>query len=279
MSIIGVTGATGQIGSRVAQSLADAGRPAVLLPRRPEAAAGLPAAEVRACDYAHPGDSLRGIDVLLMVSAREARDRDEVQRAFVDAAGRAGVQSVVYTSFAAPSPTATFSFARTHYDTEQHLRASGLSWTFLRDNFYLDVLPEFADEEGVIRGPAADGRVAAVARADVADVASRCLLDHAEFRDTALNLTGPEALSLDDIARIVSEVTGRRLSYQAESLEEAVASRAGYGADDWQLEGWISTYTAIAAGELDEVSQDVERVLGRAPLSLADVVRAQAARH
>ena len=76
-----------------------------------------------------------------MVSAAESADRLDEHKAFVDAAAEAGVRHIVYTSFCAAAPDCTFTLGRDHYATEQHIRASGMDWTFLRDNFYLDFLP------------------------------------------------------------------------------------------------------------------------------------------
>ena len=73
------------------------------------------------------------------------------------------------------SPAATFTFARDHWHTEEHIRETGVDFTFLRDNLYLDFVPGFVGEDGVIRGPAGDGSVAAVARDDVAEVAASVL--------------------------------------------------------------------------------------------------------
>ena len=100
---------------------------------------------------------------------------EAAHRAFVDAAVRAGVRHVVYTSFAGASPDATFTLGRDHHDTEQALakaRASeGMTTTVLRDNFYADLLPLFADEVGVLRGPAGSGAVWASALAPTSMVA------------------------------------------------------------------------------------------------------------
>ncbi len=115
--------------------------------------------------------ALDGVTTLLMVSASESADRLDQHRTFVDAAAEAGVEQVVYTSFAGAAPDCTFTLGRDHWATEEHLRASGLRHTFLRDNFYLDFLPLMAGEDGVIRGPAGDGRLSAVARADIAAAA------------------------------------------------------------------------------------------------------------
>jgi uncharacterized protein YbjT (DUF2867 family) len=100
--------------------------------------------------------ALHGVDVLFMVSASESADRREQHRTFVDAAAAAGVRHVVYTSFLGAAPDATFTLARDHWATEEHLRASGMAFTFLRDSLYLDFLPALAGPDGVIRGPAGD---------------------------------------------------------------------------------------------------------------------------
>lgn len=191
----------------------------------------------------------------------------------VEALSRAGVRRVVYTSFAAPAPDATFTFARTHYATEQAIERAGLEYTFLRDNFYLDVFPDFVSADRVLRGPAGDGRVAAVARADVVDAALAVLLDPRGHERAAYTLTGPSALTLDEMARIMTRVTGQDHRYEPETLEQALASRAGYDPEPWQMEGWLSTYTAIASGELSRVTNDVQMLTGHAPRSLEDVLR------
>nr|WP_297430058.1 SDR family oxidoreductase [uncultured Actinotalea sp.] len=276
---VGVTGVTGHVGGLVARALADAGVPQRLLVRSPWNAPDLPDAEVRRAAYGEDcAPALEGLDVVLMVSGAESRDRVGEHRAFVDDLAEAGVQHVVYTSFSGAAPDATFLLGRDHWETEEHLRRSGLRTTLLRDNLYLDLLPEFVADDGALRGPAADGRLAAVARADVARVATAVLLDPRRHVDRTYELTGPEALSLGEVAATITEVTGRDVRYVAESVEEAYASRQAFGAPDWQVDAWVSTYTAIAAGEMARVTDDVERVTGRPPLSLRDVLVRRARR-
>ena len=154
--------------------------------------------------------ALGGADVLFMVSAAEARDRRAEHRTFLRAAAEAGVGHVVYTSFAGAAADATFTLGRDHHDTEAAILASGLAYTILRDNFYADLLPLFADEAGVIRGPAGDGRVAAVARADVADVAAAVLREPAAHAGATYELSGPEALTLTEVAARAGAVLGPR---------------------------------------------------------------------
>jgi len=210
-----------------------------------------------------------------MVSAAESADRLEEHRAFVDAAAAAGVRHVVYVSFFGAAPDATFTLARDHAATEEHLRVSGMAWTFLRDNLYLEFVDQMVGQDGVIRGPADGGRAAVVSHEDVARVATAVLLEPAAHAGATYDLTGPEALTFADMAQVVSEVTGRDVRFHDESVDEAYASRAVHGAPDWQVDAWVSTYTAVARGELDGVSGDVERLTGRRPVSLREHLEAR----
>jgi NAD(P)H dehydrogenase (quinone) len=275
MATVAVTGVTGGLGGRVARRLADGGVAQRLVVRDPARAPELPGAEVVRAAYGD-GEAMRraldGVDTLLLVSASEAVDRVRLHTGAVDAAVAAGVQRIVYTSFLACSPDATFTFARDHWHTEEHLRASGVRHTFLRDSLYLDVFPLFAGGDGVIRGPAGDGRVAAVARDDIADVAVAVLLGD-DHDGRTYDLTGPAAFTLQQAAEELSRASGRAVTYHAETLDEAYASRAGYGAPQWEVTGWVTTYAAIAAGELDLVSDAVATVAARPPMDLAEFLR------
>ena len=184
------------------------------------------------------------------------------------------MRHIVYTSFVGAGPDAVFTLARDHGATEEHIRASGMAFTFLRDNFYIDFMEALVGEDGVIRGPAGDGRCAVVARRDVARSAAAVLVDASAHAGATYDLSGPEALSMADVARVVGEVRGREVRFHDESLDEAYASRAGYGAPDWQVDAWVSTYTAIASGSMAAVSDAVERLTGESPLSLTAFLRA-----
>jgi NAD(P)H dehydrogenase (quinone) len=276
--MIAVTGVTGGLGGRVARRLAERGAAQRLVVRDPGRAPALDGAEVVTGSYDDP-DGLRrafqGATTLFMVSASEDPDRLTLHGNVVDAAVAARVERLVYTSFFAAAPDCTFTFGRDHWHAEQRIKGSGLRHTFLRDNLYIDFLPLLAGADGVIRGPASDGRVAAVARDDIADVAVAVLLDESGRHDgRAYDMTGPEALSLAEIAEELSRFAGRPITYHAETLEEAYASRASYGAPDWEVDGWVTTYVAIANGDLEAVSDDVATVAGHPPMRLAEFLRA-----
>ena len=216
--------------------------------------------------------ALAGTRTLFMVSAGETADRARRHTAAVDAAVAAGVERIVYLSFLNAAPDATFTFARDHWHTEEHVRSTGVRYTFLRDGPYLDYFPALAGTDGVIRGPAGVGRVGAVARDDVAEVAVAVLAGEGHDGQT-YDVTGPEAISLHEAAEELSRVTGREVAYHPETLEEAYKSRSSYGAPEWEVEGWVTTYAAIAAGEMDVVSTTVGELSGHPPMGLAEFLR------
>ena len=272
---LGITGATGNIGGRVARLLAAREVPMRLVLRDPSRAPELPGVEVAQASYGD-GEAVRraldGLDTVLMVSGSESATRVEEHRRFVDAAAAAGVRHLVYLSVYGAAPDATFPLARDHFATERHIEASGMRWTHLRDNLYLDLLPLLAGEEGVIRGPAATGRVAAVAQDDIAAAAVAVLTGPGGHAGSTYDLTGPDAFTLAEAAVTMTECLGRRFTFHDETLEEAYASRAAYGAPGWEVDAWVSTYTAVAAGELAGTTDHVQRLTGRPPMSLRELL-------
>ena len=282
--VIAVTGATGALGRRVVPRLA--GREDValrLVVREAARAPRVPGAEVAAVPggYADgPGltAALAGVHTLYLVSAAEAEDRLQQHRTAVAAAAGAGVQRVVYTSFLGAAPDAVFTLARQHAATEEALAATGVRTTVLRHAMYADFVPFFAvleDGRAVIAAPADDGRASFVSRDDLADVAAAVLLDDSPALDGAVfDVTGPEALSLDDAAAVLAEVTGRPAAYRRQTVEEAWATRRPSGHPDWEVEGWVTSYRAIAAGELSRVTDVVPTLTGHPARTVAEHLHA-----
>ena len=274
--MIGITGVTGKLGSYVANLVDQKGIASVPLARSPERAKIYESAEIRKIVYANTPEvveALKGIDILLMVSARENPERVKEHQDFLDAAKLAGVEHIVYTSFYGADEKATFTLSRDHAQTEAYIKELGFTYTFLRDNFYLDFLIDMALENGEIRGPAGSGLVSAVARKDTSRVAAEILLNPKEWENQTLNLTGPEDLSMEEIVALLSKETGKTIAYVDESVEEAYESRKKWPAQTWEYDAWVSTYTAIKAGEQAGVSTDVEKVLGRPAMNLIDVLK------
>jgi NAD(P)H dehydrogenase (quinone) len=266
---IAVTGATGALGSRVAARLAARRVPQLLVVRdlaRVPAIAGVEAVAMGPRGYRDQTaltEALSGCETLLLVSGREAEARVVEHAHAVRAAVDAGVQRIVYTSFLGASPDATFTFAHDHFATEQLIRESGLAYTFLRNSQYVDYLPLLVGEDGVIRGPAGEGKIAWVARDDVADVAATVLAEGgAEHDGKTYDVTGPEAHTLAWAAEQLSAATGREIRFRNEGVQAAYASRAHLDAPDFEVDGWVTSYVAISTGELNSVSDTVPRIAG-----------------
>jgi uncharacterized protein YbjT (DUF2867 family) len=273
---IAVTGSTGELGGRVARLLAERGMAQRLIVRDPTRAPNLPRTDLAITASYSDTDAMRnalsGIDTLFLISGREAPDRVQHHRDAVDAAMAAGVRRIVYTSFLNAAPNATFTLARQHYQTEQYIRSIGISFTFLRPSLYLDSVPRYTGDDGVLRGPADEGRAAFIARDDIAAVAATTLMGDGHEGQTH-NLTGREALTLAECAEKLSRVTGRTITFHDESLEEAWQSRAKYNAPRFEVEGWISSYLAIATGEMGPASEIVERLTGRPAQTLDEFLQ------
>ena len=268
---LAITGASGAVGGRIASRLARLGHAQRLIVRDTKRAPDLPGAEVAEASYEDHESmrrALRGTRTLFMVSANETADRARRHATAVDAAVAAGVERIVYLSFLNAAPEATLTFAKDHWLTEEHVRSVGVGYTFLRDAPYLDYFPALAGADGVIRGPAGEGRVGAVARDDVAEVAVAVLLGEGHDGRT-YDVTGPQAITLREAAEEISRATGREVAYHPETMEEAYDSRSSHGALEWEVEGWVTSYTAIAAGEMDVVSDTVGELTGHAPMGLA----------
>lgn len=275
--LIAVAGATGRIGRRVTRHLAEAGAAVRALGRDQEKLARLPVTDTRTASYddaAAMRAALDGAATLFLVSAHEGPGRVRTHATVVDAAVAAGVGRVVYLSYLGAAPHATFTFARDHWYTEQHIRSTGVRHTFLRDSVYQADLVAMAGADGVLRGPADDGRVAPVTHDDVADAATAVLLGDDAHDTATYDMTGPEALTFTEIAAAIARAAGRPVSYVPETRDEAFASRAGYGAPDWEVEGWVTSYEAVATGEMDTVSDAVLTLTGHPPQSFAAFLEA-----
>jgi NAD(P)H dehydrogenase (quinone) len=273
--VFAITGATGAVGGRVSRRLADAGVEQVVLGRNLARAPQLPRSTVESVDFDDPSglrNAFSRASTVFLVSAAEHPERVRLHRQAVDAAVETGVTRIVYLSFLGAAPDSTFTFARDHYATEEYLRSTGLATTFLRDSMYQDFLPLFADAEGVIRGPAGDGAVSAVARDDIADVAARVLLEPEIHDGRTYDVTGPAALTLEQVATELGEVSGRPVRYVNETEQEAYESRAG-GGPDYAIAGWVTSYQAIAAGEIAEVSNTVQSLTGSPAIPFAEFLR------
>lgn len=266
-----VTGASGRIGRRIAELLAEQNLPLRLMSRTPDKAPKIKDVRIIKAGYENPAGltaAFEGIDTAFIVSGHaKPGKRALLHKNAIDAAARARVRHLVYLSFQGASPQSKFPFGRDHFQTEQYLKESGVPFTALRDNLYLDVIPEFFGPEGLLRAPAGEGTAAWVAREDAARTAA-AVLSNPGPASAVYNVTGPESLSMAETAARLSALAGRELRYEAESVREGRAWRSKLGAPDWEVDTWLGSYEAVAAGELAPTSDTVFRLTGRQPADI-----------
>jgi NAD(P)H dehydrogenase (quinone) len=277
---VAVTGASGQLGRKVADLLLERLEPSqvVLLTRAPEALASYSerGAAVRRADFDEPdslADAFSGADRALLISALDFGRRTGQHRAAIEAAKTAGVRHVIYTSI--PEPEANPAAASpSHYATELALRDSGLAWTFLRNSLYADFqVPVVAQaiESGQLVTSAGDGRVAYVSRDDCAAAAAAVLVqDGHEGR--AYDITGPEAIGPRDLAELAAELGSRPVEVVSVDDDAVVAGMVANGVPAAVAPIRLSFVVAAREGFLDTVSSAVEDLTGNPPTSLRDVV-------
>ncbi len=279
MTTYAVTGATGHLGRLVVADLLARGVPAadvVALARTPDRAADLGVA-VRHADYSDPTTlpaALAGVDALLLISGNELGRRLTQHGAVIEAAKAAGVDRVVYTSVARADTVAN-PLAPEHRGTEELLRDSGLPYTVLRNNWYFENhtgrLPQYL-ERGEVTGLSADAHMGAAARADYAVAAAAALLDPPRH-GTVLELAGP-GFTLAGLAAAITEVTGTTVVYRDVTPTELGAALRASGADEGTADFLVALEQAAARGDLDVRTDDLERLLGRPPVPLHEVLRA-----
>ena len=270
---IAVTGVTGNLGGMVARLCKKNKIEVRNLARNVEKAEKLGFYNVFKSSYDKSADtvkSLERIEVLFMVSGSENPNRVQQHKDFIDAAKVAGISHVIYLSFYNASKNSIFTLGRDHYATEEYIKENGFKYTFLRDNFYVDFFVDLCREYSEIKGPAGNGKVSAVVRSDVSEVVAKILENPEKWENQTLNMTGPEELSMAEIVKAVSEYFGKEIKYIEETVEEAYESRKIWKAEQWEYDSWVSTYTAIAENEQSDISNDIEKVLGRKATSLTE---------
>ena len=276
MTKIAVTGVTGNLGGMVSRLCKENGIKVRNLARNKEKAEKMGFSDVFKSSYDKSEDtvkSLEGIDVLFMVSGSENPNRVQQHKDFIDVAKMAKVSHIIYLSFYNASKNSIFTLGRDHYVTEEYIKEKGFKYTFLRDNFYVDFFVDMCREYGEIKGPAGNGKVSAVVRSDVSEVAAKILENPEKWENQTLNMTGPEELTMEEITKLVSKYLVKEIKYIPETVDEAYESRKIWKAEQWEYDSWVSTYTAIAEGEQAGILNDIEKVLGHKATSLMEYLK------
>lgn len=275
-----VTGASGNVGSRLVRRLVEAGAPTRALVRRPDAAAELEGLGVEVVvGTFDDADALRlaarGVERLYLVSPPGVDGMVAEQVAVVEAAGAEGVRHVVKQSSIGADLATDAAIVAAHRRIEEAIESSGMSWTHLRPHWFMQ------NELGQAGTIAADGvfyapDVTEISMIDVVDIAAvgAHVLTSDGHEGQAYVLTGPEALSYADVADVYSRVLGREVRWQEVSLDDARDSMRQAGLPDELAVGFADIMGGYRqGGVMRDVSPAVEQLTGRAPRTFEDVVR------
>lgn len=276
---IAITGATGQLGRIVVQSLKAkvAADQIVALVRSPDRAADL-GVTARAFDYARPdqlASALDGVDTLLLISSNEIGQRAAQHRNVIEAARQAGVGRIVYTSLL-HADTSALDLAAEHLETEADLAASGIPVTILRNGWYTEnytgSVPG-ALAGGAFLGSAGEARISSAARADYAEAAATVLSSEGHA-GKIYELAGDAAWTLPDLAAEISRQVGRDIPYKDVPQADYAAALKGFGLPDGLAEAIAGWDVAASKGALFEEGRQLSTLIGRPTTPLSDLVRA-----
>ncbi len=264
-----ITGATGNVGSEIIKLLSGEGiavRAMVRSAKAAEKLAGLTGVTAVTGDFDDAASlemALAGVDTAFLLT--NSSERAEAQQlAFVLAAQKAGVRHIVKFSQIHADAASPVRFLRYHAVVEQAIEASGMSYTFLRANLFMQEFLSFRDSilhGGKFFAPIGDGRVSLVDIRDLAAVAVAALTEPGHDNKT-YTLTGPEALTHAEIAGKISVALGREVSFVNIAPEQMRAAVIGFGFPEWQADGLIEDYAHYQRGEAGDISTDIVSITG-----------------
>lgn len=271
-----VTGATGTVGTEVVRALAARGRPfrAAYRSRPGNVPAGMEAVPLDMDAPATFAPALRGVETLFLLSRTVA-----AEPALVRAAAEAGVKRIVKLSvWAAGEPG--FTFGEWHRAAERAVERSGLAWTFLRPNGFMQNVVHFMGQtirsEGAMYACAGQARISHVDVRDIGEVAAK-VLGEAGHEGRIYELGGPAALTYDEVAAVLARELGRPVRYVAVGDEDYQRSAVAQGVPKAYAEAVVNLNQNYRKGRFSRVSPDVPRLLGREAISFEQFVRDHAA--
>ncbi|MGH7330428.1 MAG: SDR family oxidoreductase, partial [Polyangiaceae bacterium] len=269
-----VTGATGKIGSHAVHVLADAKVPTRALLRDPAKAkdwSGVEIAQGNLDDAASVAAALAGVDNAVLITTANS----EQEIAFIAAAKNAGVQKVVKISSMGADATSKISMARGHAQAEAALKASGLKWTILRPGTFAQNFLQFADsikKDGKFFASVKQGRVATIDVRDIAEVAVKAVTSH-DLDGRTIILTGDDAISYEDAARILGTAIGKKVDYVDLPPEKTKKGMLDRGMPAWLADELVLLQENIAKTMEPVVTRDVQKILGHPARKFDDFAR------
>lgn len=286
MKKILITGASGSLGKLVIKHLLkkEEAKNIAVLVRNAEKNEDLKSQgiDVRVGDYNNYESlvaAFRGIDKLYFISGSDFNDRSQQHKNVVNAAKETRVKHVIYTSFLRKdeSSASPISFVvADHIDTEIWLKESGMKYTILKHNLYMDMLPIFMGEKvletGTIYQPAGEGKAAFTLREDMAEVAAHILTTEGH-ENKEYDITTDKAYSYNDIAAIISNITGKTIRYTSPSVEEFNKTMTEAGVPEEYIALFAGFSQAISQGEIDKTNSVIEELIGRKATSVEEYLR------
>ena len=279
-----VTGTTGLNGKELVRRLSAKGVAVRALVRDVAKAAelsALPNVEIVAGDMARPEtltDALRGVDRAMLISSSDPAML-EVQSSFISAAANAGVRHIVKLSGIIPGLDSPFRFARMHAEIEKRLEASGMAFTHLRAGEFMPAyfrqVPSIV-AKGALFLPMEDAKIASIDIGDVAEVAAT-VLTNSGHENTIYPITGPEALSMAEVAEKLSAVTGKRIQYVNVAPDDAKNAQLAAGVAPYLADALAELFAERRKGKEAHVSPVVQTMLGRRPTSFGEFAARNAA--
>jgi uncharacterized protein YbjT (DUF2867 family) len=273
-----LTGATGKTGGVAAKALAEKGANVRALVRDAEKAAPLAAAgiELVVGDVENPDSvarALDGVSTAVMILPNR-RGQLELENTFTDAAASADVRHFVKLSSMEASADATAPIPQLHYASEEHIKASGMAWTMIKPNFFMQNLFGNAatiKSQGKFFLPLGDGKAGLSDARDIGAVIAHVVTSEGH-EGKSYEITGPELLDFHQVAQNFSDVLGKPVEYVNQPLEEYRAVLSQYIPDEWHTNAVCQLFAEIADGGLDSVTDTAQTLLGRAPISLAQFI-------
>lgn len=274
---IAITGATGQLGRLIVSRLKEKVQVdnIVALARSPERAQDL-GVKVREADYDRPetlGPALDGIDTLLLISASEPGKRVRQHRNVIEAAKKADISWIVYTSLL-HADTTSINLGEEHKITEKELKESGIPFTILRNGWYTEnynaSIP-MAIDSGAVFGSAEEGKISSATRIDYADAAVAVLTGEGHQGKT-YELAGDEAFTMEELAAEISHQSGKSISYKNLPEAEYAAALADAGVPEAFAKSVASWDVSASKGDLFNDSRQLSRLIGRPTTPLSDTV-------
>lgn len=272
-----VTGATGSTGSAIVKSLTARGIPVRIMVRRPPAAGSVPdGVETVIADFDDRQSlaaALAGVGRAYLVTPSSEHAQEQQVR-FADQAAESGVERLVVLSQLGSEPDSPVRFLRYHAAVEQHIRDIGVDFTFLRPNLFFQGFLAFAGpiaEQSMFFAPIGTAAVSAIDVRDIAEVAAAALIEDEHHRAT-YTLTGPAAVTHEEIAQALSAALGRTITFADAPPEQFGAALQGI-LPPWQIGGTLEDYAHYRRGEAVDVSTAVSDVTGKPPRDIARFAR------